>query len=297
MNTRLPPSFRKKSGRKKSGLPEDAELPVDGLFWVKPDPDAPDDDEPLPDAMQQEEHVTETIQVVRTFFRGRPGVLVSGDSPVYYPDAAGRQQIFRPDCYVAFGVNPITIRRRNGYFIDDVGKAPDFALEIASISTYRNDLGPKRELYARLGIGEYWRFDSTGGNFYREPLAGEELVEGEYRRFPVHRGADGIIRGHSPTLGLDLCWIDGDLKFFDPAEGVYLLNLADEQVARRVAEARAIAGENARLTLEGARRAEQARANAEENARRAAEAEVQLLRERLRQLEEPPPGPESPAAS
>ena len=276
MTTRLPPSFRKKPGRRKPSLPEDAELPVDVPFSVRPDPDAPDDDEPLPDAMQQEEHVTETIHVVRTFFLGRPGVLVSGDSPVYYLDGAGRQQIFRPDCYVAFGVNPISIRRRNGYFIHQVGQPPDFALEIASVSTYGNDLGPKRELYARLGIGEYWRFDATGGDYYREPLVGETLVEGEYRRLAVRQEPDGVIRGHSPTLGLDLCWIAGNLKFFDPAEGVYLLNLPDEQAARRAAEARA---------------------DAEQAARRAAEAEAQQLRERLRQLEEPPPEPESPAAS
>ena len=201
MTTKLPPS-----SRSRAGLPEHAHLPADDRS-VRPDPGAPDDYEPLPDAMQQLDHVIDSIQVIRTFFGGQPGVLVHGDSPVYYLDEAGRQRIFRPDCYVAFGVNPIAIRRRNGYFIRDVGKVPDFVLEVASVSTYRNDLGFKRDLYARLGIGEYWRFDATG-EYYPEPLAGETLIQGEYRRLDVHPGADEIPRGHSPTLGLDLCWID-----------------------------------------------------------------------------------------
>ena len=258
MTTKLPPPFRGRPVPPQTDYPS---LPADPVF-VQPDPDAPDDREPMPDAMQQGPTVRQTIEIVSLFFRGRRGVLVDGDSPVYYQDDAGRQQIFRPDCYVAFGVDPIAIRRRNGYFIRDVGKAPDFALEIASVSTYRNDLGFKRDLYARLAIGEYWRFDATG-EYYPEPLAGETLIEGEYRRLDVHPGADEITRGHSPTLGLDLCWVDGNLQFFDPVQGVYLLDLPGEQAARRAAEA--------------ARQAAEARADS-------AEAEAQRLAEELRQL-------------
>ena len=241
MTTRLTPSFR---GR--PGLQDGAVLPADDPFHVTLDPDAPDDQEPLPDGMQQEIHVTETISTLRAFFWGRGGVLVSGDTPVYYVDDAGLQQIFRPDAYVAFGVNPIAIRRRNGYFIPEVGKAPDFALEIASVSTYENDLGPKRDLYARLGIGEYWRFDATGGEYYPQPLAGETLVDGEYHPIEINREADGIIRGHSPTLGLDLCWFDGDLSFFDPVAHTWLENTI-RAIARAAAAERELEEVRAQL--------------------------------------------------
>jgi Uma2 family endonuclease len=258
MTTKLPPY----PGRGGLPLPEELHLPADDAR-TRPDPDAPDDYEPLPDGMQQEEHFYDAVTVAKVQFLGRPGVLVSGNTPVYYLDENGRQQTFRPDCYAAFGVDPIAIRRRNGYFIARVGKPPDFVLEIASVSTYRNDLGPKRDLYARLGIGEYWRFDATGGAFYPESLAGETLVDGEYHPLEVRRDDRGVIRGYSPTIGLELCWDQGHLRFYDTVGGVYLRNLAeaerDRQEAerdRREAEARAAATHR---DLEAALEAERAR--------------------------------------
>lgn len=117
-------------------------------------------------------------------------------------------------------------------------------MEIGSPSTATTDLVRKRELYAEIGVGEYWRFDSTGGNFYREPLAGERLVEGEYRRLEMEHRPDGTVRGHSEVLGLDLCWEDGHLRFYDPATDRWLPNHWDvyarsdaEQAARESAEA------------------------------------------------------------
>ena len=272
MTTKLPPPFRHSPGS-----PEYAGLPADDPK-VQPDPDAPDDYAPLPDAMQQQDPVTETFQVLRAHFWGRPGVLTHGDSPVYYLDEEERQRICRPDAYVAFGVNPIAIRRRNGYFIREVGKAPDFALEIASVSTYENDLGPKRDLYARLGIGEYWRFDVTGGEYYPQPLAGETLVDGEYHPIEINREADGIIRGHSPILSLDLCWFEGDLYFFDPATHTWLENVlrakarADSQAARADSQAARADSQTARADSQAARAA-------------AAERELEEVRAQLRRLQ------------
>ena len=212
---------------------------------IRPDPDAPDDLEPLPDGMYQEPHFTETVQIVRTIFASEPAVLVSGDTPIYYDDAEGRQRIVRPDCYVAFDVDTVAIMRRNGYFMRLVGKPPGFALEIASESTYTEDLGRKRDLYARLGIGEYWRFDATGTEFYGEPLVGEVLADGEYRRLEMRRDDEGRTWGSSPALGMDLCWDDGRLRFYDPVTGQFRRNLTEseaalqlEREAREAAQAR-----------------------------------------------------------
>jgi hypothetical protein len=199
--------------------------------------------------MYQEPFFTETMHILRTYFWGRAAMLISGDSAIYYRDSQGHQQMVKPDCYIAFGVDEFAIRTRNGYFIPEVGKPPDFALEIASESTYENDLGPKRELYARLGIGEYWRFDGTGGSFYGVGLAGDRLEDGEYRPIEVSQDAEGVVWGHSRVLGLDLCWVDGKLRFYDPVAGEYLRNLPEaeadrlaERAARQVAES-----ENLRL--------------------------------------------------
>ena len=225
---------------------------------------APDIEEPLPDAMYQDPHYTRTLEVVRTHFSLYPRTLVYGNSPIYYEDDQGRTRWVLPDCYVAFDVDAEAIQERNGYFMREVGRAPDFALEIASVSTYRNDLGPKRELYARLGIDEYWRFDGTGGRHYGEPLVGETLVDGEYRRLGIHRESDNLVWGHSPVLGLDLCWIPDRLRFFNPETREYLLYHAE---------------------LEAARQAAEARANAAESRANTAEAELAALREQLRRLQ------------
>ncbi len=168
--------------------------------------------------MNQLPHFTETIEVVKTVFRGLPAALVSGDTPIYYEEE-GEQRIVRPDCYVAFGVDTEAIMRCNGYFMRRVRKAPDFALEIASESTHTEDMGRKRDIYARLGIGEYWRFDATGGKYYGEPLVGEVLVGREYRRIEIQWNGEGLVWGRSETLGLDLCWDAGRLRFYDRRPG------------------------------------------------------------------------------
>ena len=118
-------------------------------------------------------------------------------------------------------------------------------MEIGSQSTWRNDLGGKRDLYADLGVGEYWRYDQTGGRFYGEPLVGERLVNGEYQRMEIHREPDGSVWGHSDVLNLDLWWRDGDLRYWDPEQVKWLLTpeetddaLRESEEARRVAEAR-----------------------------------------------------------
>jgi Uma2 family endonuclease len=250
MTTKLPPPY---PGRGGMPLPEELHLPSDDRSVI-PDPDAPDDWEPLPDAMQQEPHYLDAVTVAAHHFLDQPGVLAAGNCPVYYTAENGGQRIFRPDLLVAFGVNPITIRQRNGYFISRVEKPPDFILEIASVSTFRNDLGPKRNLYARLGVEEYWRFDATTV-YYPEPLAGERLQDGIYSPLPVSRDLDGIIRGYSPLLGLFLCWDQADLRFFDPATGEFLRTLNEsesalfaERIGREAAEHRADALEDRAAT-------------------------------------------------
>ena len=114
-----------------------------------------------------------------------------------------------PDCVVTFGVNPEAIIARNGYVISEVGKPPDFVLEVASRSTGRRDYTVKREGYAGYGVTEYWRFDHTGGRYHDAPLAGDMLVGDEYEPVVIHEEAEGLLWGHSAVLGLDLCWDDG----------------------------------------------------------------------------------------
>ena len=145
---------------------------------------------PLPDGEYQAPLYRRIVRDLEVHFS-----RVNGDTFIYHVEGAAP---VGPDCYVVFGLSEESlgsIERNNTYRLWEVGKPPDFVLEIASESTASDDLGRKRDLYAELGVSEYWRYDGTGGEFYGEPLVGEYLVDGEYRQFDS---------GKNPTAGCGL---------------------------------------------------------------------------------------------
>ena len=200
---------------------------------------------PLPDGEYQAPLYRTIVLTLEIHFRDVPGVRVNGDTFIYYIEGNPRRSV-SPDCYVVFGLSEDaqeSIRRNNTYLIWEVGKAPDFVLEIASESTANVDLGRKRDLYADLGVSEYWRYDETGGEFYGEPLVGERLVDGEYARMETRLVGDGGSWCHSAVLNLDLWWADGELRFWDPVAARWLLRPHEQQDGRVAAEARAESAE------------------------------------------------------
>ena len=155
-----------------------------------------------------------------------------------------------PDPLIAFNVDPEARRTRNGYLISEQGKPPDFVLEVASETTGRRDETHKREAYGAMGVPEYWRFDGTGGQQYRTHLAGDRLLGDAYEPIAIHQTAEGHYWGHSDSLNLDLCWEEGNLRFWDSESRTYLTTFADERAARTAAEARAMAAEGRPRELE-----------------------------------------------
>jgi Uma2 family endonuclease len=234
-----------------------------------------DDPGPLPEGMHQNPTLLYAANALISRLRELPGVFVDFNTFVYY-DRTNRNRRVSPDLYVALGVDTVAIRERHGYLIWEVGKAPDFVLEIASESTARYDCIGKRDLYASLGVGEYWRYDSTGGDFYGTPLVGEQLVGGEYRPFEVHTTADREIWAHSPVLDIDIYyWGDDRLRVYDPDSGSFKLDAEElEQQYKESEEARA-ATEASHIATEAAYEAERA-------ARMRAEGEIARLQEQLR---------------
>lgn len=192
---------------------------------------------PLADGFYQLKYLMEILSVLDLFFKDNPRVAVSGDTFIYYVEGDPLRWI-APDCYVALDISMDSIDRYNTYRVWEVGKVPDFVLEIGSPSTSANDLGEKRDLYVRLGIGEYWLFDPSGGEHYGEPLIGQYLSEGVYRRFEMKAEPDGMVWAHSPALNLDMCWTDGRLRFYDPAAGRWLQNMEETEARAEDAEAR-----------------------------------------------------------
>ena len=213
-----------------------------------------------------------------------------------------RREHRRPDLMVAFDCDRELLISQNGYSIVTQGKPPDFVLEVASESTGEVDYTDKRDEYESYGIPEYWRFDSSGGDYHDAALAGDRLVDGRYEPIEIQM-MDGLNRrGYSEVLDLWLCWEDKRLRLFDAKAGAYLRTHDEEYdraeleaYERRQAELRAIQAElrvdeerDLRLQVEYERRqaeirAEQAetRADQESRARQQAEAENQRLRAEL----------------
>ena len=227
--------------------------------------------EPVEDGMQQEPPIDRIGHLLRQRYEDRPDVFISGGVFVSYDVTDGNRRV-KPDLFIAFDVDNAGIRENlPNFWIWEIGKAPDFVMEVASPSTAANDLGWKRELYQRLEIQEYWRFDPTGGRLYGKPITGERLVGGVYEEYELQSGDDASVQGHSELLDVVFSWNGDEFDALDPATGLTI----DKRAA---AEARAIVAE-AELNLE-----QSARSQAESRAT-AAEAELARLRAQLRQPE------------
>ena len=263
------------------------------LLTRLPDPPKP------PDAMKQLPHVSNTYVILNNYYRDRPDVLVGGEGYLCY-DASDIRRAPRPDCLIAFDVAIPTesIIEANGYVISEIGKPPDFVLEVASESTGRRDYTVKRDIYAGYLVGEQWRFDPTGGRYHDAPLAGDRLVNGELVPIPVVAGTDGILRGYSEVLGLELHWDSGILRFWDPTTAEYLPDLTEakaqrdaEARARRISDAQRDAAVIQRDSEAEARRIAESQRDAEAEARRIsdaqrdAEAEARRIAESQRDAE------------
>lgn len=226
--------------------------------------------EPLEDGMQQDDTILRILSIIWAMYADDPYTLVVGQATQLVYDSARPGSFLSPDGYVIFGVPARMIKRdRRIYRIDEWGPPPAFVMEVASDSTASRDMREKREIYARMGAGEYWRFDPSGGERYGEPLIGERLVDGEYERFETRVEANGDVWARSVALGVDFYWRigeDGHGEFFvrDSEAGEWLGDLSEERAARAEAEV-------ARLAAEAERDAAEARA-------RALEAELERLR-------------------
>lgn len=239
---------------------------ADGIPWYDLINEVP---EPPEDGLVEDAVITLIKATLVARYSDDPTTLVLGPTTFLIYDSAVPGSLVAPDCYVMFGVDAdFILDYRQSYRIEEWGVIPAFALEVASPSTARRDLTEKRELYARIGIQEYWRLDKFREN-YGEPLVGERLVNGEYERIELHREADGGTWSRSEALGVDFyCRVnDSGYSTFElrDSETGEWLNFLDREVrARRAAEAQAQEAET--------------RAQAAEARNRELEAELERLR-------------------
>ena len=251
----------RKTAKKYEMLPYRKGGPID-YAALDFDPDVAD---VPPDHMEQNREIREVLNLLSarfTDFDRRPDVFLDMDTNICY-DRTDLNVRVAPDVYVAFGVDERAIRPRRIYLPWEVGKVPDWVLEVASESTRRLDLVRKPPIYQQIGVPEFWRFDPTGGRYYGFALNGLRLLDGEYQPIELTTESDGILKGYSEALELSLAWDEGWPRFFDPTTGTYLENWRQDREALR------------------AERAARADAEAELEAERA---RIRLLEEELRRL-------------
>ena len=247
------------------------------------------DPEPPEDSLQQEEPIRKLMSMLEVRYANDPSTMCCGPLINVIYDSSVPNSFIVPDGFIVFGLETdaaqIKLNRRS-YRIDEWGRTPAFVLEVASESTANRDTGVKRDIYARIGVQEYWRLDLLGEH-YGEPLVGETLVDGEYRRFELHTDPNGDLWSRSQVLGVDFVYRveDGIPRFMlrESATDQWLLTLEESEAARREEQAARILAEVALQTAEDERRAEEIARRAAETRADRLQAELDRLRRQLEQ--------------
>ena len=230
------------------------------------------DGQPMAENDKQANAMVDLFGPLRARYAPAENVYVGIDLLIYY-QRGDKERKVAPDVFVVRGVPK---RSRDTYQIWEEGKAPDFVLEVASPSTAGYDAEDKMDLYARLGVREYWLYDPKGG-LPKPRLQGYALSGAKYRRLRGRKRAGVKVAVWSRVLDLELRFEADRLRLWDPAAKEYLLTLEEEKAARQQAESE-------REEEKAARQQAEIRAEAAEQ--RVAELEAAL--KAARQPREPP---------
>ena len=191
------------------------------------------DGKPMAETERHFRELLKNFNRIENHFAHIRDAYVLGDMMMYYEEGNPRKSI-SPDIFVAFGIGR---KERRIYKIWEEGKPPDFVLEFASRGTYRNDLTRKVQLYAVIGIPEYFVYD-VDRRYLPTPLIGFRLIGQDYVEISA------LPTGGIPaaTLGLEFHLLDDGLGIYDPEADAWLKTSteraeeAEAQVARLQAE-------------------------------------------------------------
>ena len=179
------------------------------------------DGQPMAESDVHRDLMIDLIAMLREYFHDDPQVYISGNLLLYYQEGNPRRSV-APDVFVVKGVPG---GRRRIYKLWEEGQPPDVVFEVTSPSTRGEDLRTKHDLYARLGVTEYFLFDPLG-EYLRPPLQGHQLTQRPLptavagrRRLTVERGAGtgaasprrapAAVRPGEPTVAADPTGRDG----------------------------------------------------------------------------------------
>ena len=170
------------------------------------------DGEPMAETPKHQQVMIDCMDIMRRHFREVPDVFIGGNMFLYYEEGNPRKNI-SPDVFMVHGVSEKDIRT---YKTWEQPPTLDFVLEVASPSTFENDLTVKKEIYAKiLRVKEYYIYDPYHES---EPfLIGFRLVGEAYQEIPFvdERLSSGV-------LSLELGEYEGVLRLYNPLTGTWL---------------------------------------------------------------------------
>lgn len=192
------------------------------------------DEEPIVYPEQREDDMGETsihitlvanfLNVLKLFLKNREDVFLSANMNLYYEES-NPNKWYAPDILIAFGVPN---HERPSYQIWKENVAPQLIIEVSSERTWKTDVSEKLEIYAAIGVEEYYildpRFEYLPAPmlaFYRH---GERLLAANIEKERIF----------STRLGLEIVRTENNFRLYDPARNEFLRTLdeAEEEVSR-----------------------------------------------------------------
>ena len=143
--------------------------------------------------------------LLEQFFADRTDVSVAANQMVYY-EKRNAQKWLAPDIFVCFGVEN---KLRRVFKTWNEGVFPQVVFEIASETTFENDLGGKRLDYARLGVEEYYLLDPER-DYLPSPLMAFRRDTGKLLSVNVDNN-----RVFSPLLNLEIVDTGKSFRLFN----------------------------------------------------------------------------------
>jgi len=151
------------------------------------------DGEPVAETYDHFYAIAVLLEMLRQYLTGQQATVL-GNQFLYYSQGMPRMRV-APDVMVVFDV---AAGGRDNYKIWEEGQVPVVVFEMTSKSTQFVDTGFKRDLYAQMGVKEYWLFDPK-----------DEWLEGQLQGYRLNGHEKGdeyvaIADGVSQELGLRL---------------------------------------------------------------------------------------------
>lgn len=163
------------------------------------------------DSERHRREVAELIDVLDVFFVGDPAVHVGGGMSFYYEEGNPAASVV-PDVYVVCAA-PSFDRDRGHVKLWQEAAVPAVVIEVVSPDSRELDQGPKKDLYARLGVTEYFLYDPVGDSL--DPtFLGYRLQGPDYRAIAPRD--DGSI---ASDVGVSFQAVDDHLRIVELATG------------------------------------------------------------------------------